>query len=194
MSRCDVARHERDEGHSEEAAAGSGAEDGCTAGSKAWDLRAAASAADAEHRKHDCNGLEVLSRQQCLQLVAHHHIGRVVFTDHALPVALPVNFALLGDDVVFRTATGAKLSAALAKSVVAFQVDHIDPVSETGWSVLIQGWATHITRPDELALVQTLPLKSWAPGERWHFVRIRCEIVSGRRLAARAPLRTRKAP
>ena len=141
-----------------------------------------------ERPSYDRGGLQILSRQQCLQLMAQSPIGRVVFTDRALPVALPVNFALLGEDVVFCTATGTKLSAALAKSVVAFQVDHIDPGTEDGWSVLIQGWATNVTRPDELAMVDSLGLKSWAPGQRCHFVRIRSEIVSGRKLASRSPL------
>ena len=53
----------------------------------------------------------------------------MVFTDQALPAALPVNFALLDGEIVFRTATGSKLAAALAKAVVAFQADDIDPNS-----------------------------------------------------------------
>ncbi len=94
---------------------------------------------------HDRNGLEVLSRPQCLELLDRSVVGRVVFTEAALPAALPVNFALLDGDIVFRTATGSKLAAALAKAVVAFQADDIDPAFETGWSVLVQGWATLLT-------------------------------------------------
>jgi len=111
----------------------------------------------------------------------------VVFTDQALPAALPVNFALLDGEIVFRTATGSKLAAALAKAVVAFQADDIDPAFETGWSVLVQGWATLLSRPDDLARAHTLALRPWAPGERWHFVRISSEVVTGRRLFPRIP-------
>ena len=53
-----------------------------------------------------------------------------------VPAAFPVNFALLDDDIVFRTAPGTKLSAALEGAVVGFEVDRIDPVFESGWSVL----------------------------------------------------------
>jgi nitroimidazol reductase NimA-like FMN-containing flavoprotein (pyridoxamine 5'-phosphate oxidase superfamily) len=134
----------------------------------------------------DRNGLEILSRQQCLELLDRSVVGRVVFTEKALPAALPVNFALLDGDIVFRTGTGGKLAAALAKAVVAFQVDEIDPAFETGWSVLVQGWASNLTRPDDLARAHSLPLHPWVPGERWHFVRIHAEVVAGRRLVPRA--------
>lgn len=127
--------------------------------------------------------MHVLSRARCLELLGGGSVGRVVFTQRALPTALPVNYALLGDDVVFRTATGSKLSMALARSVVAFQADDIDPVSRTGWSVLVQGWATLLTRPDAVARARALPIHSWAPGDRWHFVHIRSEFVSGHELA-----------
>ncbi|MGH9265258.1 MAG: pyridoxamine 5'-phosphate oxidase family protein [Acidimicrobiales bacterium] len=127
--------------------------------------------------------MHVVSRARCLELLSGGAVGRVVFTQRALPTALPVNYALLGDDVVFRTATGSKLSMALARSVVAFQADDIDPVSRKGWSVLVQGWATLLTRPDEVARARALPLQSWAPGDRWHFIHIRSEIVSGHELA-----------
>ena len=137
---------------------------------------------------HDRNGLEVLSRQECMDLLDLSVIGRVVFTENALPAALPVNFALLDGDIVFRTATGSKLAAAMAKTVVAFQADDIDPAFQTGWSVLVQGWANLLTRPDDLARARALALETWAPGERWHFVRIHAEIVSGRRLMPRIPL------
>jgi uncharacterized protein len=137
---------------------------------------------DAGRVNKDRNGLGILSRAECLELLDTSLVGRVVFTERALPAALPVNFALLGEDVVFRTATGGKLAAALAKAVVAFEVDDVDATLRTGWSVLVQGWAGLLTRPDDLARAHALSLQSWAPGERSHFVRIRSEIVSGRRL------------
>lgn len=130
----------------------------------------------------DRNGLGILPRDECLKLVAGSSVGRVVVTQNALPAAFPVNFCLLDGDVVFRTSTGSKLTAAVSKAVVAFEVDEIDVVGQTGWSVLIQGWARLLTRPDEITEARDLDLQVWAPGDRWHFVLIRSEIVSGRRL------------
>jgi len=130
----------------------------------------------------DRTGMEVLPRAECLSLLRGSLVGRVVVTDRALPAAFPVNFALLGDDVVFRTTAGSKLEAASTGAVVAFEVDDLDPVRQTGWSVLIQGRAGLVEDPIDLARAGALPFQPWAPGRRLEFVRVRSELVSGRRL------------
>ena len=130
----------------------------------------------------DRSGMEVLSRETSLRLLAGVPVGRVVVSERALPMAFPVNFAILDGDIVFRTSTGSKLGAAVQKEVLAFEADCIDPDLRAGWSVLVQGWASLITRPDELARADALGLHSWAPTTRGHFVRIHTEMVSGRRL------------
>ncbi|MGH9265970.1 MAG: pyridoxamine 5'-phosphate oxidase family protein [Acidimicrobiales bacterium] len=137
----------------------------------------------------DRNGLEVLSREECLQLLAGSVVGRVVVTDRALPAAFPVNFTLFDDDVVFLSSEGSKLEAVSTGQVVAFEVDEIDPRSQTGWSVLIQGWAGLIEDPEELERARALGLQPWAPRPPGQFVRIRAELVSGRRLLPPGPVR-----
>lgn len=134
----------------------------------------------------DRNGLMVLPRGQCLRLLRRARVGRVVVNVDGVPAAFPVNFALLDDDIVFRTAPGTKLSAALEGAVVGFEVDRIDPVFESGWSVLIQGPSSVLTDDDELLRVRRTHLRTWAPGERPHFVRVRSESVSGRRFLSPA--------
>jgi nitroimidazol reductase NimA-like FMN-containing flavoprotein (pyridoxamine 5'-phosphate oxidase superfamily) len=134
----------------------------------------------------DRNGLEVLSRAECLRLLGASRVGRVVVTDRALPAAFPVNFALLDDDVVFLTTAGSKLDAASEEQVMAFEADDIDPASQSGWSVLVQGLAGVVTDPAELAQARALRLEPWAPAAQYQFVRIRAELVSGRRLLPRA--------
>ncbi len=103
-----------------------------------------------------------------------------------VPAAFPVNFALLDEDIVFRTGLGTKLSTALDGATVGFEVDRIDPVFESGWSVLIQGPSAVMTDDDDLLKARRLHLRTWAPGERPHFVRIRSESVSGRRFLSPA--------
>ncbi|MGI8807660.1 MAG: pyridoxamine 5'-phosphate oxidase family protein [Acidimicrobiales bacterium] len=102
-----------------------------------------------------------------------------------------MNFTLLGEDVVFRTTAGSKLEAASARTVVAFEVDDMDPGRQTGWSVLIQGRAALIEDPVDLARAVALPLQPWAPAQRLEFVRIRSELVSGRRIPQPALLLAR---
>jgi uncharacterized protein len=130
----------------------------------------------------DRNGLEVLSRDECMRLMARSQIGRVVVTQKALPAAFPVNFVVLDNDVAFATRAGSKLEAAMAEQVVAFEVDEIDPLSQTGWSVLVQGRASVVDDVDELARVRAMPLVPWAAGRGFRLVRVCSEIISGRRV------------
>jgi nitroimidazol reductase NimA-like FMN-containing flavoprotein (pyridoxamine 5'-phosphate oxidase superfamily) len=121
----------------------------------------------------DRNGLEILARQQCLDLMAQPAIGRIALSLGALPVVLPVNFALFDGDVLIRTGPGTKLRAAATNAVVAFEVDEVDPSDHTGWSVLVQGVAREITDEATLARARLVP-----------HLRIASQVVSGRRLTS----------
>lgn len=72
------------------------------------------------------NGLEILSSEECHELLRQSTVGRVAVTVAALPAIFPVNYAVLDGRIVFRTGEGTKLQAAVERAVVAFQVDHID--------------------------------------------------------------------
>ena len=100
------------------------------------------------------NGLEILSRAECRDLLRRASVGRVAVTVGALPAIFPVNYALLGNSIIFLTGEGTKLRAALKRAVVAFQVDHIDEVTGTGWSVMAVGLVEEITDPAELVLAK----------------------------------------
>jgi uncharacterized protein len=129
--------------------------------------------------------LVALDRHECLRLLAGGRIGRVVFTDAALPAAQPVNYLLDGEEVVFRTGVGSKLAAAARRAVVAFQVDDIDVDAETGWSVLGVGEAYEVTAPTRLAeLAERLPIP-WAPHRTAHTISIPLQKLTGRRVVKR---------
>ncbi|MCK2213814.1 pyridoxamine 5'-phosphate oxidase family protein [Actinomadura sp. ATCC 31491] len=132
--------------------------------------------------KLDSSGLQVLTEAECLRLLASAPIGRIVFTDRALPAVQPVTFCLDGDAIVIRTGLGSKLAAATRRTVVAFEVDDYDPVLRTGWSVSVVGHADAVTDPAEMSRLAMLPIEPWAPGSRDHFIRVRVEQVSGRRI------------
>lgn len=113
-------------------------------------------------------------------------IGRIVFTDQALPAVQPVNFLIDEGCIVFRTAEGTKLAAAVPTTVVAFEIDDYDARSESGWSVTFVGRAESVSDPAETARLTRLPLRTWAPGHRPLFVRVRPEYISGRRIPLKA--------
>jgi uncharacterized protein len=130
----------------------------------------------------DRNGLEVLGRDACLRLLASATLGRVGVSSGALPTVVPVNFRFDGRRILIQTGVGTKLDAAIANAVVAFEVDEIDPVAHTGWSVMVTGVARELTDPGELAAARTPPLARWAPGNDHRVIAISTELVSGRRI------------
>lgn len=132
----------------------------------------------------DRNGLQVLEREECLRLLASSSLGRLGITMGALPTVLPVNYRLIGDRILFRTSLGTKLDAATHNAVVAFEVDDMDPVWHTGWSVVVTGVAREITDPDELEEIELWAIPHWAPDHATRVVEVSTEMISGRRILA----------
>jgi nitroimidazol reductase NimA-like FMN-containing flavoprotein (pyridoxamine 5'-phosphate oxidase superfamily) len=129
-------------------------------------------------------GVEVIDLDGCLRLLATQSIGRVAVQHGGRPICLPVNYVLDGECIIFRTAAGTKLDAAVRGAPVAFEVDSTDAVLQAGWSVMVAGRAEEVVHPDELARVEALPLRSWAPSEKHHWVVIEPDTITGRRLRA----------
>ena len=122
-----------------------------------------------------------LNQDECLALLATTSIGRIGTTVDALPVVLPITFALHRGTIVFRTMPGTRLHDATRNAVVALQADHYaDPHEPAGWSVMVQGQTQEIAEPNWLNAVQLLPLGSWAPDGR--YICLEPAIVSGRRI------------
>jgi len=139
------------------------------------------------------SGLEVIDRDRCLELLASRGIGRVGVVVGGRPVILPVNYGLDGERVVFRTAPGTKLDAAVRRTNVAFEIDEADASSHGGWSVVVSGWADEVTGPD-LDRARALGIEPWAEGERSHFIAIQPDRITGRRVTGSAPTRPDAGP
>ncbi|KAA2261858.1 pyridoxamine 5'-phosphate oxidase family protein [Solihabitans fulvus] len=131
----------------------------------------------------DSAGLRVLDERECLRLLSTVPIGRIVFTEQAMPAVQPVTFAVVGRSVVLRAGQGSKLAAATRNAVVAFEADEFDHRARSGWSVVAIGRAQLVLDEDEQAELARLDLHSWTPGTGDHFVRIAIELVNGRRIA-----------
>ena len=133
----------------------------------------------------DRNGFEVLGRDECFALLRSATVGRIGLSMSALPVVLPVNFAVDGDRLVVRTAAGSKFDAALGGAVVAFEADHLDPDSGEAWSVLVRGSSAVLTDPADIASLADLDLNSWVADRSDQWVMITTDLVSGRRTPGR---------
>jgi uncharacterized protein len=139
-------------------------------------LTGAQSRAHARDMTHE--GIDVLDRSECYKLLREQRLGRVGVKLADELVILPVYYAVLEDDIVFRTSPGTKLNAAVLRTTVAFEVDN----ATHGWSVLIGGHVQELRGADECEVARTLLGGGWPAGERERIVRVRAEKVTGRRL------------
>jgi len=123
-----------------------------------------------------------LDRAESMRLLASAPVGRLIFTVNALPAVRLMNFALADGLIVLRTAADTTVAHKVRDTVVAFEVDDVDPATSSGWSVIVTGRATLAADPGLIARYQRVPLVPWAPGDRDQFVVITTEVVEGRRV------------
>jgi len=127
-------------------------------------------------------GLELLTEAQAWRLLEGGAVGRVGITIGALPAIFPVNYMVVDGSIVFRTAPGSKMSAAVAGAVVAFEVDDYGLADHSGWSVLAVGQSEVVQDPDFRRKVLESGLEPFADGTRTAVVRIEPTFLSGRRV------------
>lgn len=129
----------------------------------------------------DHAGLEILPFDECLQLLAAVPVGRVGFMADGELAILPVNHLVDGQDVVFRTGYGSKLAAAGREGLAAFEADHYDERTRSGWSVLVTGRVEVVLDDAEVQRLSHLGLHPWVTAvQRPFWIRIRPTSVSGR--------------
>jgi nitroimidazol reductase NimA-like FMN-containing flavoprotein (pyridoxamine 5'-phosphate oxidase superfamily) len=134
---------------------------------------------------------EELPVSECLDLLRSHHLGRIAVIVDGHPIIFPVNYAIDGETVVFKTGSGTKLNGA-AMGRVAFEIDSSDEPTQTGWSVIVQGVGSEITtaldhRSEQLRRLEVEP---WVSGDRGRWVEILPQQITGRRLRTRSPSTT----
>ena len=131
----------------------------------------------------DHGGLEVLSLDECRQLLDTQQIGRIAFISAGEPLIMPVTYRMHKGHIVFRTTTGEKLDAARTAASVGFEIDEWDASDESGWSVIVGGTAQDVEEPAEIAELKELGLRPWADTvARNNWVRIIPNEISGRRI------------
>ncbi|MFJ5806567.1 pyridoxamine 5'-phosphate oxidase family protein [Streptomyces sp. NPDC093093] len=129
-----------------------------------------------------------LDRAEALRLLGTVSLGRIFFTQHALPAVRPVNHLVEGEDVIVRIHDGGALASLVAPAnvpgvVVAYEADAIDSATHLGWSVVVTGYATPVADADEMDRFATL-LRPWAGHPMTGALRIRPDLVTGFRLEA----------
>jgi len=131
--------------------------------------------------------LEVLDDAECRRLLGGGVIGRLAFTENALPAIQPVHYVLHGGRVLIPTGLGTKVAAASRGAVVAFEVDDFDVVARTGWNVTVVGASHVISDPAGVAELDALGARAWAPTDQPCYVAVEMAVVRGRRISVLAP-------
>lgn len=120
-----------------------------------------------------------LTWDECLQRLRRSSIGRIAVTHRALPAIVPINYTLSGSRVIFRTEPGGMLARACAGTIVAFEVDEVDPTGRRGWSVLVVGRAELLDGSAAIRAAETGLVSAVGDG-RDQFVAITVGQLTGR--------------
>ncbi len=135
-----------------------------------------------------------LNYAQCRELLGSGVLGRVAFHDSEGLSVLPVNYSIVNETVIFRTSAYSTLAQVPHSESrdgsrgydIAFEVDHYEPTTRSGWSILARGHAERIDDEDELDLIKrTWDPNPWASGSRPVYIRLRFKQLTGRRLEER---------
>jgi hypothetical protein len=111
-------------------------------------------------------------------------MGRIVFTQRAMPAIRPVNHLVDEQVIIIRSHLGAAIVALSGErdgAVVCYEADDIDPVRHTGWSVIATGTARLVRDPAVIARYEQ-GLEPWAAGQMDYVIAIRPQILTGLRL------------
>ncbi len=132
--------------------------------------------------------LERLSDAECMELLAHGGVGRLVYNSRYGPLALPVMYRIDGGSVVLGTwdptlfDEDLRTGIAHAEYQVAVEADQFDLEAREGWVVLVRGAAHHLDTEAERAPIIGTGLEPWIEDMPAHFIRVSPVGVWGNRV------------
>ena len=125
-----------------------------------------------------------LSTEECWEMLRADEFGRLAFRLVDEVHITPINYAVDGETLLFRTAEGNKLLSAAMGSEVAFEIDEYDETSAR--SVVLRGRA-RVLEEDEAHRSENVPLRPWVPSLKYNVVEITPFAVTGRAFSLQRP-------
>lgn len=129
--------------------------------------------------------LEDLDLEACLELLRENAVGRIAVVVDDAPIVLPVNYRLVESSgvtwVAVRTRPGNVLDR--TPTLVAIEIDAIDPIHHQGWSVLVRGMLQRVD-PDTADFRARFDSEPWLATDRDSWLVIEPFAITGRRLHA----------
>ena len=131
---------------------------------------------------HRGGRLEELDAAECRRLLAGTAVGRLGYSTVRGPRIVPMNYALVGDSVVTRTAPDTEVARVAVKQTVAFEIDQADEYLHRGWSVLVVGELRVMSAEAIRLLAPGQTPDPWPEGPRLVFLQLGINELTGRRV------------
>ena len=125
--------------------------------------------------------LATLVAYDCWSLLGQAEIARVGWESPAGVAIVPVNYVVADGAVWFRTDPASTLAREAGGHRVVVEVDHVDPLRQSGWSVVVTGVAQLVEFLDVPDML--VDMRIWPAGQHSLFVRVDPDEISGRRLS-----------
>lgn len=119
-----------------------------------------------------------LTDDECWDRLREAEVGRLAVAPAGAVDVFPINFAVSGRAIYFRTAPGDKLLELSVNPSVAFEIDGWDESS--AFSVIVKGIAERLETQTEIDEADRLELAPWVPTLKYRWVRINPTQVTGR--------------
>jgi nitroimidazol reductase NimA-like FMN-containing flavoprotein (pyridoxamine 5'-phosphate oxidase superfamily) len=118
-----------------------------------------------------------MSVDECWAMLNENEFGRLAF--HLGPEVhlTPINYAVDGTTLLFRTAPGSKLVGVVMNPDVVFEIDEFD--EHHARSVVVRGTARRLDE-DQQYRADMVPLRPWVDTAKHEVVEIRPDEISGR--------------
>lgn len=132
----------------------------------------------------DEDGITELTDEECWELLRAEEFGRLAFHLADEVHIAPVNYAVDGESLLFRTAEGSKLLGVVMNPDVAFEIDRYDEAQAR--SVIVRGRARRLEE-DEATRAEHVPLRPWSASLKYDVVEIVPNRVTGRAFVLHRP-------
>lgn len=126
---------------------------------------------------YDEDAVRVLTHEECWELLREAEFGRLAFRMSDEIHLVPVNYAVDGETILFRTAEGDKLLGVVMHPEVVFEIDDWD--ERSAHSVVLRGVARRLEE-DEEHRADVIGLRPWLGTLKYNVVEIQPTAISGR--------------
>lgn len=119
-----------------------------------------------------------LTTEECWEALKNEEFGRLAYRLGEEVNIAPINYAVDGDRLLFRTAEGSKLLGVVMYPDVVFEIDGYD--DEFAESVIVRGRARLLSESEEHR-VENVELHPWLDTLKYNVVEIAPTQITGRR-------------